>query len=154
MTGCLWFSRLWFWMCSSLLSHHQGSNTDLNHCCRKPSTAASEPMRHLWMGVSDTVMESSRRLYQGQMLTEWRILLSTLRQSSKHRACVSQFLCFTGFFISSLPLVFRSRPTLSVGRRDRRCLATAPAGSLLVLVSIYTKAYNCDTTNKWPLWKK
>lgn len=58
---------------------------------------------------------------------------------------------FCSASLSPLPLVFRSQPTLSVGRTDRRCLANAPAGSVLVLVSI--SARNCKSTNKWPLLK-
>lgn len=68
----------------------------------------------------------------------------TLTHTSPVFGSLSIFLCSSAS-LSPLPLVFRSQPTLSVGRRDRRCLANAPAGSVLVLVSI--SACKCKSTH-------
>lgn len=121
---------------------------------RSTPIAADDLMHHLqrlvvFYLVSDTAMSSSVSGANANWLTTQSF--STLTHTGPVFGSLSIFLCSSAS-LSPLPLVFRAQPTLSVGWRDRRCLANAPAGSVLVLVSVFT--CNCKSSNKWPLWKR
>lgn len=138
---------------SGLSAHHQESSTpkivlrnQQQQLLQVHSRNDASFMKDGGLLVSDTVMQSSVSL-----LTECSHK-SFFQHPDLHKPCgvFFSFLC-SSVSLSPLPLEFLLQPTLSVGRRDRRCLANAPAGSVLLFVSVFT--YNCEPTNKRPLLK-
>ena len=160
----LTFSRLWVWTCSAMripLAHYHITQGPLLHKTLRPTVLKSDHKQppncciiysDCWFYlVSDTVMSSSVSGANANWMTN--DAFSTQTKDQTQGLCESVFfLCFSASSLSPLPLVFRSRPTLSVGRREKRCLANAPAGSALALVSILT--CDCKSTNKQLLWKR